>query len=76
MSTREDAKRQMIEAINRVLNKPYDANDVMAMMMMCQVAMHHDNCLGSWDFMEDIIEEAIGERPEWHESKKRLRDIK
>ena len=45
-------------------------------MMMCQVAMHHDNCLGSWDFMEDIIEEAICERPEWHESKRRLREIK
>lgn len=76
MSTRSDARRHMVEAINRVLNKPYDANDVMAMMMMCQTAMHHDNCLGSWDFMEEIIEEAIGERPEWHESKLRLRDIK
>ena len=76
MQTRADAKKQMIEALGNVLNKPYDAEDVMAMMMMCQVAMHHDNCLGSWDFMEDIIEEAIGERPEWHESKKRLRDIK
>lgn len=75
MSTRENAKRQMIEAINRVLNKPYDANDVMAMMMMCQTAMHHDNSLGSWDFMEDIIEEVMGDRPEWHESKRRLRNI-
>jgi len=75
MSRREDAKRQMIEAIKRVLDRPYDANDVMAMMMMCQTAMHKDNCLGSWNFMEDIIEEAIGERPEWHESKARLRDI-
>ena len=76
MSTREDARRHMVEAISRVLNQPYDANDVMAMMMMCQTAMHHDNCLGSWEFMEEIIEEAIGERPEWHESKRRLRDIK
>lgn len=76
MSTRSDARRQMVEAIKRVLDRPYDANDVMAMMMMCQTAMHHDNCLGSWDFMEDIIEEAIGERPEWHESKRRLRAIK
>ena len=76
MSTRTDAKRQMIEAISRVLNKPYDSNDVMAMMMMCQTAMHHDNCLGSWDFMEDIIEEATSDRPDWQESKARLRDIK
>jgi hypothetical protein len=76
MSTRSNAKRQMIEAIKRVLDRPYDANDVMAMMMMCQTAMHEDNCLGSWDFMEDIIEEAIGDRPEWHESKARLRAIK
>ena len=76
MSTRENARRQMAEAIRRVLNRPYDANDVMAMMMMSQVAMHEDNSLGSWEFMEEIIEDAIGERPEWHESKRRLRDIK
>ena len=76
MQTRADSKRQMIEALGNVLNKPYDAEDVMAMMMMSRVAMHEDNCLGSWEFMEDIIEEVTGCRPEWHESKRRLRNIK
>lgn len=76
MSTRSVAKRQMIEALDKVLNKPCDAEDVMAMMMMVQTALHPDNSLGSWEFMEDIIEEVMGERPEWHESKRRLREIK
>ena len=75
MSTRSDAKRQMVEALHRVIDKPCDAEDVMAMMMMAQVAMHPDN-MDSWEFMEDIIEEVFGERPEWHESKRRLREIK
>ncbi len=75
MSTKSDAKRQMVEALDKVLNKPYDAEDVMAMMMMAQVAMHPNN-MGSWEFMEDIIEEVFGERPDWHESKRRLRNIK
>jgi len=75
--SRADVRRQMVEALRRVLDRPNaDSEDIMAMMMMCQTAMHHDNCLGSWDFMEDIIEEATGDRPEWHESKKRLREIK
>lgn len=75
MSTKADIKRQMVEALGNVLNKPYDAEDVMAMMLMAQVTMYSDN-MESWEFIEDIIEEVFGERPEWHESKRRLREIK
>lgn len=75
MSKRSDTKRQMVEALHRVIDKPCDAEDVMVMMMMAQVTMHPDN-MDSWEFMEDIIEEVFGERPEWHESKRRLRKIK
>lgn len=73
--SRSDIKRQMVEALHLVIDKPCDAEDVMAMMMMAHTAMHPDN-MDSWEFMEDIIEEVFGERPEWHESKRRLREIK
>jgi len=76
MPTRTNTKRQTIEAIKRVFDRPYDAEDIMAMLMIAHSAMLQDSSIAGWDFMEDIIEEATGDRPDWHESKRRLRAIK
>ena len=70
--SRDMYREQVKIALDTVLNKGFDANDVMVLLM----AFHHSiHSWDSWEWVETLIEEVVGEKPEWHECKKLLRQI-
>lgn len=60
------------KALEHVLNKPYTSNDIMVLLMVFQ---SYVNAMDTWENVETMIEEVVGDLPEWHECKKMVREL-
>lgn len=65
-------KEHIKEALENILNRPYTADDIMVLFMVFQSYVY---VMDTWEDIENVIEEVVSDRPEWHECKKMLRGI-
>lgn len=60
------------KALENVLDMPYTANDIMVLLMVFQ---SYVNAMDTWEGVETMIKEVVGDTPEWHECKKMMREL-
>lgn len=64
--------RHVKKALEHVLDGPYTSNDIMVLLMVFQSYVH---AMDTWENVETMIEEVVGDALEWHECKKMLREL-
>ena len=62
--------KQLKKSVKKAFKEDSSVEDVFIMLYHAKYMV-----IDSWSEIEDIIEEVFGERPEWHECKKRIKKI-
>lgn len=61
--------KKLKKAVKRAFKENSSVEDVFMMLYHAKYMV-----IDSWSEIEDIIEEVFGERPDWHECKKMMRE--
>lgn len=61
--------QKLKKAVEKAFDENSTVNDIFIMLYQANYMG-----IGSWSEIEDLIEDVFGEKPEWHECKRKMRE--